>query len=134
MCPLNVLDIWYEQERPLASHPNLSFKVVTVGLFGHCIHCGRRPSSIMSCPQVTLEPGQVLYVPPQWWHYVECVTPAISVNTWIEMVYTFTVLCKHQAIVFVLCMLPSHIPRLLNHLQATWVGDRWCVYKIIRMW
>ena len=49
-------------------------------------------------PQITLEPGQVLYVPPQWWHYVECVTPAISVNTWIEMVclMTTTVFCKRH--------------------------------------
>ena len=71
----------------------------------------------MSCPQVTLEPGQVLYVPPQWWHYVECVTPAISVNTWIEMVYVFTVLYKHQVIVSVLCVCYQATPRLLNHLH-----------------
>lgn len=35
---------------------------------------------------VTLEPGQVLYVPKHWWHYVECDSTAISVNTWIELV------------------------------------------------
>ena len=33
-----------------------------------------------------LEPGQVLYVPKHWWHYVECESTAISVNTWIELV------------------------------------------------
>ncbi|XP_029981576.1 HSPB1-associated protein 1 homolog isoform X2 [Sphaeramia orbicularis] len=35
---------------------------------------------------VTLEPGQVLYVPRHWWHYVESVDPVtVSVNSWIEL-------------------------------------------------
>ncbi|XP_053554052.1 HSPB1-associated protein 1 isoform X2 [Bombina bombina] len=40
-----------------------------------------------ACPHVvTLHPGQVLFVPRHWWHYVECVDEAtVSVNTWIEL-------------------------------------------------
>ncbi|KAJ8407140.1 hypothetical protein AAFF_G00288160 [Aldrovandia affinis] len=35
---------------------------------------------------VTLEPGQVLFVPRHWWHYVESIDPVtVSVNSWIEM-------------------------------------------------
>ncbi|KAF7215352.1 HSPB1-associated protein 1 homolog [Nothobranchius furzeri] len=35
---------------------------------------------------VTLQPGQVLFVPRHWWHYVESVDPiTVSVNTWIEL-------------------------------------------------
>ncbi|XP_077472579.1 HSPB1-associated protein 1 homolog [Stigmatopora argus] len=35
---------------------------------------------------VTLLPGQVLYVPRHWWHYVESVDAlTVSVNTWIEL-------------------------------------------------
>ncbi|XP_068423134.1 HSPB1-associated protein 1 homolog isoform X3 [Clinocottus analis] len=35
---------------------------------------------------VTLQPGQVLYVPQHWWHYVESVDAVtVSVNTWIEL-------------------------------------------------
>ncbi|XP_077072386.1 HSPB1-associated protein 1 homolog [Siphateles boraxobius] len=35
---------------------------------------------------VTLEPGQVLFVPRHWWHYVESVDPVtVSVNSWIEI-------------------------------------------------
>ena len=35
---------------------------------------------------VTLGPGDVLFVPRHWWHFVETIETAISVNTWIEMV------------------------------------------------
>ncbi|KAL5009804.1 hypothetical protein ScPMuIL_012109 [Solemya velum] len=34
---------------------------------------------------VTLEPGQVLYVPRHWWHFVECLEDSVSINTWVEM-------------------------------------------------
>ncbi|XP_077993771.1 HSPB1-associated protein 1 homolog [Glandiceps talaboti] len=34
---------------------------------------------------VTLEPGDVLFVPTHWWHFVECDTTAVSINTWIEL-------------------------------------------------
>ncbi|XP_061171813.1 HSPB1-associated protein 1 homolog isoform X2 [Saccostrea echinata] len=33
---------------------------------------------------VILEPGQVLYVPRHWWHYVESLEDSISINTWID--------------------------------------------------
>ncbi|KYO18188.1 HSPB1-associated protein 1 isoform B [Alligator mississippiensis] len=36
---------------------------------------------------VTLSPGQVLFVPQHWWHYVESIDPiTISINSWIELV------------------------------------------------
>ncbi|XP_012588605.1 PREDICTED: HSPB1-associated protein 1 isoform X2 [Condylura cristata] len=35
---------------------------------------------------VTLYPGQVLFVPRHWWHYVESIDPVtVSVNSWIEL-------------------------------------------------
>ncbi|XP_061226084.1 HSPB1-associated protein 1 isoform X1 [Neopsephotus bourkii] len=35
---------------------------------------------------VTLSPGQVLFVPRHWWHYVESIDPiTISINSWIEL-------------------------------------------------
>ena len=32
--------------------------------------------------QVVLEPGDVLYVPPYTWHYVETLSPSVSLSTW----------------------------------------------------
>ena len=32
--------------------------------------------------QVTVGPGDVLYVPPYTWHYVETLTPSVSLSTW----------------------------------------------------
>nr|XP_033800525.1 HSPB1-associated protein 1 isoform X2 [Geotrypetes seraphini] len=35
---------------------------------------------------VTLHPGQVLFVPSHWWHYVESIDPiTVSINSWIEL-------------------------------------------------
>ncbi|KAM6223948.1 HSPB1-associated protein 1 [Rhynchocyon petersi] len=35
---------------------------------------------------VTLNPGQVLFVPRHWWHYVESIDPlTVSINSWIEL-------------------------------------------------
>ncbi|XP_005344951.1 HSPB1-associated protein 1 isoform X1 [Microtus ochrogaster] len=35
---------------------------------------------------VTLSPGQVLFVPRHWWHYVESIDPiTVSINSWIEL-------------------------------------------------
>ena len=36
--------------------------------------------------QVTLDPGDVLFVPKKWWHYVQSLDTSISINTWIELV------------------------------------------------
>ena len=32
--------------------------------------------------QIELEPGDVLYVPPYTWHYVETLSPSVSLSTW----------------------------------------------------
>lgn len=35
---------------------------------------------------ITLNPGDVLVLPHRWWHYVENLELAISINTWISLV------------------------------------------------
>nr|XP_056717416.1 HSPB1-associated protein 1 [Euleptes europaea] len=35
---------------------------------------------------VTVNPGQILFVPKHWWHYVESIDPiTVSINSWIEL-------------------------------------------------
>ncbi|KAG9348769.1 hypothetical protein JZ751_029086 [Albula glossodonta] len=49
-------------------------------------HCRFPAFSRARAHVVTLEPGQVLFVPRHWWHYVESVDPiTVSINSWIEM-------------------------------------------------
>ncbi|XP_050434462.1 HSPB1-associated protein 1 isoform X2 [Adelges cooleyi] len=42
-------------------------------------------SEYCKCISIVLSPGDVLYVPHKWWHYVENVSPAISINSWIPV-------------------------------------------------
>lgn len=35
---------------------------------------------------VELEPGDLLFVPPRWWHFVENLEDSISVNAWFPCV------------------------------------------------
>ena len=45
----------------------------------------RYPMFARSVPLVCiLEPGDVLFVPKQYWHFVECLDPALSVNVWLD--------------------------------------------------
>uniref|UniRef100_A0A182YA24 JmjC domain-containing protein n=1 Tax=Anopheles stephensi TaxID=30069 RepID=A0A182YA24_ANOST len=34
--------------------------------------------------RLTLHRGEVLYIPPKWWHYVESLSPSFSVSFWFE--------------------------------------------------
>ena len=43
----------------------------------------QHPDFALASPtSVVLEPGQVLFVPRHWWHHVECLEDAVSVNMW----------------------------------------------------
>ncbi len=33
--------------------------------------------------EVVLEPGDVLFVPRHWWHDVECLETAVTLNLWL---------------------------------------------------
>lgn len=52
-------------------------------LIWHCLSLYKQKARPYT---VILEPGQVLYVPRHWWHFVESLEDSISVNMWIEMV------------------------------------------------
>lgn len=36
--------------------------------------------------EIVLNPGDILIVPPKWWHYVENLETSLTVNTWIPLV------------------------------------------------
>ncbi|XP_052889153.1 bifunctional peptidase and arginyl-hydroxylase JMJD5 [Anopheles moucheti] len=38
----------------------------------------------VSFHRLTLHRGEVLYIPPKWWHYVESLSPSFSVSFWFE--------------------------------------------------
>lgn len=40
---------------------------------------------IKNAAYILLEPGQILIVPKNWWHYVESLDMSLSVNSWIPL-------------------------------------------------
>lgn len=54
-------------------------------------HCTTSLAHLNNKLQITLEPGDLLYVPRHWWHYVESIEedPTVSINTWVELVGLF---------------------------------------------
>jgi len=90
-------------------------------------------SALQKCSprKITLEPGDCLYLPPKWWHFVKSEDFSISVNTWIELP------CDHftrveeavlRAIVssVVNSSVPSTADRILNpnEMDLTEIGDK----------
>lgn len=53
------------------------------------VFCTTNPTSSQfqkNCYKVDLQPGDVLFVPKHWWHYVESIHTSISINTWLEQI------------------------------------------------
>nr|CAD7202661.1 unnamed protein product [Timema douglasi] len=50
-------------------------------------HTAEEVRELTQARVVTLNPGDVLFVPHHWWHYVENITTAVSINTWISLDY-----------------------------------------------
>lgn len=40
--------------------------------------------------EVVLNPGDILIVPANWWHYVENLNTSLTINTWIPLVSALT--------------------------------------------
>ncbi|XP_072274013.1 HSPB1-associated protein 1 [Pyxicephalus adspersus] len=83
----------------------------------------RYPSFSKAHPHVvTLHPGQVLFVPRHWWHYVESVDDiTVSVNSWIELDSDHEARVEEAITRMVVCTFKSadHSDRTDNWLNPT---------------
>ncbi len=49
----------------------------------HCVDEQQFPGfSQVPYIDVVLEPGEMLYMPPKWWHFVQSLTVSFSVSFW----------------------------------------------------
>ncbi|KOC59688.1 HSPB1-associated protein 1 [Habropoda laboriosa] len=58
---------------------------------------------------VTLEPGDVLFVPPGWWHYVESLDFTVSVNIWLPIVRDNVSRVKEAIVKLIVARIGKHI-------------------------
>lgn len=68
---------------------------------------------------VTLEPGQVLFVPHGWWHYVESLDLTCSINVWLRLDSDYKDRVKEAVVQF-----------LINQLGQTLAGVEPCVSAV----
>jgi HSPB1-associated protein 1 len=43
--------------------------------------------ALANCLEVVLHPGDVLFVPKHWWHYVESLESSVSINQWVKVAH-----------------------------------------------
>lgn len=53
---------------------------------------------INNARRIILNPGEVLFLPNDWWHYVENLETAISINVWIPQVCFINSITKRDLI------------------------------------
>ncbi|KAM8854882.1 HSPB1-associated protein 1 homolog isoform 3-T6 [Spinachia spinachia] len=69
--------------------------------------------------EVILQPGEVLFVPRHWWHYVESLDPVtVSINSWIELRYR----CLRGGLSHVVLLLGFRSLPGCGHCRASWRG------------
>lgn len=64
----------YPRVHPLWHKSRINFRDVNLDLFPNFV--------LSSALQVTVRPGDILYIPPYTWHYVETLSPSVSLSTW----------------------------------------------------
>lgn len=66
-------------------HARHFLTAICSGTLAHAIPDTRFPRYAEVQPlAVTLEPGDLLFVPKHWWHFVEAPETSLSVNVWID--------------------------------------------------
>jgi HSPB1-associated protein 1 len=77
---------------------------------------------------VTLKPGDVLFVPHHWWHYVENVGVAVSINSWIPLLSDDESRLEESLVRFFVSQVCKDLPecklhQLLNPSEVELVND-----------
>lgn len=68
---------------------------------------------------VTMEPGDVLFVPGGWWHYVESLETSLSVNVWLPLNTDCQARLKEALVKLIVCRVGKGIPMAANEEHCT---------------